>query len=232
MSLLDARNAPAEALGATLQAQVDAAGHPTPPDNDKAVRRAKIRGSSDPADPWGDADWLACWEAGMTAGQASASLGRHRDAAWRWQRRSGLRWPRASRGTPAIVRGRRYPSLTAAAAAHGVTVQTLIGHLTKHGNLDRMGIGSAGNARGGGARRPITILGRTFQSRKAAAQALGTSPEYLGRLIRTGRADLITAKAMLAFGMADAAAFKARATAEGRLDRTVPATRRSATAWR
>lgn len=162
----------------------------------------------------------------MSAAQAARHLGRSRDAAWRWQKRSGHRWPPADLGIPAVVRGRRYPSLTAAAKAHGVTIQTAIGHLNDHGNLDRLGIGKSGNGRSGGRKAPMVIAGRHYPSRKAAAQALRTTPEYLARLIRLGRADLIAARALRLFGKSDADAYAARAKAEGRVDKLL-AKRRS-----
>ena len=156
------------------------------------------------------ADWQSCYDAGMTAPEAAAHLGRCDSSAYGWASRRGLRWPNAQPGFPVSVRGKVYPSMAAAAKALGVTPHTLSDHLARHGNLDRAGIGKAGNGRNNATRKPITIAGVTYPTRKAAAAALGLSYGNLFKSIRAGRYDLILSRA-LKQGMArDAAALKAR----------------------
>lgn len=80
------------------------------------------------------------------------------------------------------IRGRSYPSQTAAAKALGVTLPT-VNMAAKLGTLDYVGLGKEGtrqamlsNRR---AAKPIVLNGVEYESQVEAASALGLPPSYL-----------------------------------------------------
>lgn len=80
-----------------------------------------------------------------------------------------------------------YPSISAAAAALGVTAPTLSHRLQKYGCLDLAGQGSRPPRRQAlNSILPITIHGREFPSRVAAARYLGVCSSYLSRCAKAG----------------------------------------------
>lgn len=143
----------------------------------------------------------------MTAREAARALGRADSGAYCWSRRRGLKWP-DDRGSPVAKGGKVFQSGAEAAKHLGAAPNTISYHLSRHGNLDRLG--ARDRRYKGGNKKPITIGPETYPSQAAAARALGTHEAYLSRLIRRGRLDLLIGKA-LRKGMArDAAALKAR----------------------
>lgn len=80
-----------------------------------------------------------------------------------------------------------YPSISAAAAALGVTAPSLSHRLRKYGCLDLAGQGSRPPRRQAlNNILPITIHGREFPSRVAAARYLGVCSSYLSRCAKAG----------------------------------------------
>lgn len=75
---------------------------------------------------------------------------------------------------PVTYKGETYPTQAAAAKAAGVAKGMVGYHLDRHGNLDKLGVGS-GN--GGGQRqvnnKEVTLLGRDFHSIADAARFYG-----------------------------------------------------------
>ena len=76
--------------------------------------------------------------------------------------------------------GRQFESITACAAAFGVSHTTVIAHLRSHGHLGRLGVGAGRHLPGYQGYLvkmsiPFTYGGRTWPSRSAAARDLGVS---------------------------------------------------------
>ncbi len=76
-----------------------------------------------------------------------------------------------TRGCPTTVRGDLYPSIKAAAAAHGYSERQAQRHLDKFGHLDFLGVRLP--RRRPDRHRSITIAGKVFESVTAAADTLG-----------------------------------------------------------
>ena len=83
---------------------------------------------------------------------------------------------------PVIIRGTSYPSATAAARALGLSLQTVV-NARALGTLDRCGLGISGNLDGDANRKETRINGRTYESRKDAARALGLSVSQLSTFL-------------------------------------------------
>jgi DNA-binding XRE family transcriptional regulator len=84
---------------------------------------------------------------------------------------------------PIVIRGARYDSASAAAARDlGVSTQTVV-NARQRGTLESVGLGLHGNRDGGSNRRPVTIQGHTYESRKDAARALGVSQSQLASFL-------------------------------------------------
>lgn len=76
---------------------------------------------------------------------------------------------------PITVLGQRYPSMTAAARALGVSVSAM--HKAYHTGRPEM----AGKLRGRNQSQPLTVNGVWYPSIAAAARALGRDPETLAK---------------------------------------------------
>lgn len=87
--------------------------------------------------------------------------------------------------TDIAIRGRVFPTIEAAAAAHGVSYNAVLIALRK-GTLDRVG-----TRRTGVEPMPVMIRGRRFADAYAAARHFGVSPQTVWRAIRLGRTDRI-----------------------------------------
>lgn len=84
---------------------------------------------------------------------------------------------------PCIVRGKRFPSLDAAAKHFGVHHSVPATLLWKHGHLDGLGLGNSKRAKPSSA-KPVKIGRFSWPSRRDAAAALGVSPSTMTRLAR------------------------------------------------
>lgn len=73
---------------------------------------------------------------------------------------------------PVTVRGQHYPSIKAAAAAHGRTQRQALRHLDRYGHLDYLGL-PVGWTRPDARKRVKLVGGLEFESLTAAAEALG-----------------------------------------------------------
>lgn len=89
------------------------------------------------------------------------------------------------RGNPVEIRGVRYPSQQAAAAALGVSPSTLCDAL-RNGTADRVGL-----TKRHGISEPVTIRGVTYPSVPDAAAALGVSAWTVYSARRHGRLDRV-----------------------------------------
>ena len=78
---------------------------------------------------------------------------------------------------PVTIRGKTYASMAEAAKDLGVSRQR-IHQAVKNDKTDLVGTGTQ-NYRGGRPLLPITINGKTYPSRKAAAKELGLNPAYI-----------------------------------------------------
>lgn len=89
--------------------------------------------------------WTECHAAGMTAREAGVATGLSESAARAWSSRNAVRWARAPHGPskPITLGGVDYPSRSAAARAHGVTLAGLNNAIAR-GGLDRLGQGKQG----------------------------------------------------------------------------------------
>jgi len=85
---------------------------------------------------------------------------------------------------PITVRGVRYGSCTAAAAALGVT-RSAVSHAMKRGTLDRLGSGENKHY------FATRVRGVVYPTQKAAAEALGVTPSAVNQAIRRGRENFI-----------------------------------------
>lgn len=132
--------------------------------------------------------WQECHDAGMTAREAAEARGRHQRSAQSWARSRGLKWPLPLvRGTscPVSAKGKVYPSARAAARALKVCESTVIKHLREYGHLELVGKLRAGAKKGAKPRnrKPITVGGRTFQTRRELAAYVGYTEQYLSRVL-------------------------------------------------
>jgi hypothetical protein len=80
-------------------------------------------------------------------------------------------------GCPVVVRGARFPSIRAAAKAHGVTPECAHRHLARHGHLDLLGLPR--ERQRPDLRKPVTVFGYEFESVSAAAKALDVDRKTL-----------------------------------------------------
>lgn len=100
-----------------------------------------------------------------------------------------------------VWKGVSYIGLAAVASASKCSLPTVVGHLTRHGNLDRLG---AGNGRAWKASshtkrcRPVVVAGRSWVSEAAFARTLGVSPTTAGRWLKSGETEKIYAALMAA----------------------------------
>jgi len=87
---------------------------------------------------------------------------------------------------PVTIRGVTYPSISAAARAHGVRPSTIHSAMER-GRLDYVGVGSSKNGKWNGS--PVVIRGVTYSSLREAARALGVSPQAVSTALMRGTAD-------------------------------------------
>jgi type IV secretory pathway TrbL component len=87
-----------------------------------------------------------------------------------------------NRTGPVEIRGQVYANQTAAAAALGVT-RAAVNIALRTGKAATVGLGLRGNQNGASNRRITTIRGVTYESRAAAAQALGLSLSQLSTFL-------------------------------------------------
>ena len=73
------------------------------------------------------------------------------------------------------IRGQRFPTVRAAAAAMNVTEEAIYSALAR-GRMDMVGLGTT-------KKRPVTIEGVHFPTMAAAAKALGFSSSHFKRVI-------------------------------------------------
>ena len=73
------------------------------------------------------------------------------------------------------IRGQRFPTVRAAAAAMDVTEEAIYSALAR-GRMDMVGLGTT-------KKRPVTIEGVHFPTMAAAAKALGFSSSHFKRII-------------------------------------------------
>ena len=89
---------------------------------------------------------------------------------------------------PVLIRGVEYPDAHAAAAALGVSPDTVYCAIIR-GNPDRCGLGPDYKARrraGGLPPKPVTIAGRKFASMAELARFLGRDPRAVRISLRAG----------------------------------------------
>lgn len=79
----------------------------------------------------------------------------------------------------------------AAGEIYGIQGQTISYHLTRHGNLDRAGIGKGNHGQQRGPGKPISMFGRAWPSRSAMARQLGMSDKLLRKWIAAGKSEAI-----------------------------------------
>ena len=101
----------------------------------------------------------------------------------RYRRSCGVR-PIGETGNLCEKDGVIYPSQSEAARALGVAESTIAYHLTKYGNLDRVGAPRA-HSKGGGA-KPVRIGHREWPSRPEFASYLGVRVTTLRGWLRRG----------------------------------------------
>lgn len=82
---------------------------------------------------------------------------------------------------PVRIRGKVYPSITAAARAFRVKPCTVSSQLARYGHADGVGLGCKSPRHNGTGHhvKPVTIHGRTFPSIKAASDFFGVSYSWL-----------------------------------------------------
>lgn len=94
-------------------------------------------------------------------------------------------------------RGKQYIGADSVARAAGVKPNTVIGMLARHGNLDRLGVGSAGASRRIKGKQ-VQVGPHSFPSQAALARAVGMTESKVSRRIMSGRIDEILAALMAA----------------------------------
>ncbi|SMO63934.1 helix-turn-helix domain-containing protein [Paracoccus laeviglucosivorans] len=88
---------------------------------------------------------------------------------------------------PVLVRGKLYPSISAAASALGISGPSISHQLQRYGCADRAGLGLFGpRVRCNHKAKPVKIHGREFPSIAAAARFMGVSPTHLYRSLKHG----------------------------------------------
>jgi hypothetical protein len=97
---------------------------------------------------------------------------------------------------PATVRGKWYPSLTAAARAHGVRLETVIRHLARYGHLDHLNRRLSPRRRPD-ISRPVTLFGRRFASVSEAAKVLGVDRKTIRNTERREAARMTVLRALM-----------------------------------
>lgn len=110
-----------------------------------------------------------------------------------------------------LWRNRDYHGIRAVASAAGVTPHVVSYHLNRHGNLDRLGVGSqCGWPKDGrGARkRPVERFGRSWPSMSDLARHLGRPVTTIKLWLDTGDDDRLLAALMAADARKTRAALK------------------------
>lgn len=82
------------------------------------------------------------------------------------------------------IRGQKFPTVRAAAAAMNVTEEAIYSALAR-GRMDMVGLGTT-------KKRPVTIEGVHFPTMAAAAKALGFSASHFKRIINSTNVATIT----------------------------------------
>lgn len=100
--------------------------------------------------------------------------------------------------TPYLWRGKTYLGQSAVARAAGVHQSTIHYHLTRHGHLDYLGIGTGRHQNHRPPSRPIRVGRREWPSIAALARHLDKPPRILYRWLRDNRHERLLKELILA----------------------------------